>query len=121
MAMHPPFGDLLKRYRQAAGSTQEELASRASLSPKTITALERGVNRAPRKETLASLASALQLTPPERAVLEAAARARDSSAPVQLMNPYIVGSPIKGSAMFFGRDYASTRGGPILTLAEQDY
>lgn len=45
----PPanFGDALRDYRRAAGLTQEELAARARLSAKAISALERGVNGAP--------------------------------------------------------------------------
>jgi transcriptional regulator with XRE-family HTH domain len=46
------FGELLKRYRAATGMTQEELAERASVSARAISALERGVNRAPRRDTL---------------------------------------------------------------------
>lgn len=67
------FGALLRRYRRAAGLTQEELAERARLSRGAIDTLERGARRAPRKETLALLAEALALTASERAVLEAAA------------------------------------------------
>ena len=36
------FGDLLRRYRTAAGLTQEELAERAGLSTRGISDLERG-------------------------------------------------------------------------------
>jgi transcriptional regulator with XRE-family HTH domain len=36
------FGDLLRRYRLAAGLTQEELAEQAHLSPRAISDLERG-------------------------------------------------------------------------------
>src|SRR5215472_2783325 len=68
------FGTLLRRYRQAAGLTQEELAERARLSRDAIEALERGTRRTPRKATLALLAEALALTAPERALLEAAVR-----------------------------------------------
>jgi transcriptional regulator with XRE-family HTH domain len=120
MAMDPLFGDLLKRYRRSAGLTQEELADRAGLSPKAITALERGVSRAPRKETLELLATALQLGTPERTLLEAAARARDSLTPVHAdaaglavptdarralpqTNPFTYGNAISEPARFFGR------------------
>jgi transcriptional regulator with XRE-family HTH domain/tetratricopeptide (TPR) repeat protein len=68
------FGTLLRRYRQAAGLTQEELAERAGLSRDAIETLERGIRRTPRKATLALLAEALALTAPERALLEAAVR-----------------------------------------------
>ena len=36
------FGDELRRLRTAAGLTREQLAERAGLSPKAISALERG-------------------------------------------------------------------------------
>ncbi len=41
------FGALLKRYRQAAGLTQEELAERAGLSRRGIADLERGERQTP--------------------------------------------------------------------------
>jgi WD40 repeat protein/transcriptional regulator with XRE-family HTH domain len=74
----PTFGALLRRYRRAAGLTQEELAERALLSPFTISALERGSTQSPRKDTLALLADALRLDPEERTALETAARGGDS-------------------------------------------
>jgi branched-chain amino acid transport system substrate-binding protein len=69
-----PFAILLRRHRQARGLTQEELAERAHLSPRAIGALEQGTRQAPRRETLDLLAEALDLTEPERAAFEAAAR-----------------------------------------------
>ena len=45
---HPfTFGQLLKRYRTAAGLTQEALAERAGLSARGISDMERGLRRAP--------------------------------------------------------------------------
>ncbi len=75
------FGALLRRYRLAAGLSQEELAERAHLSREAIGTLERGNRRAPRKETIDLLAEALSLTEPERAVFEAAARQHKLLAP----------------------------------------
>ncbi|MGA7094290.1 MAG: helix-turn-helix transcriptional regulator, partial [Candidatus Cybelea sp.] len=49
------FGTLLRRYRIAAGLSQEELAERARLSFHGISALERGYRRTPQRETLALL------------------------------------------------------------------
>ncbi len=76
MSSLPPatFASLLRRYRQAAGLTQEELAERARLSVQAIGALERGDRRTPRKETIDLLAEALSLTESEHAAFEAAAR-----------------------------------------------
>src|SRR5207249_2106302 len=68
------FGDLLRRYRLAAGLTQEELAERARLSPRAISDLERGLRTRPWRDTVQFLADALQLGAPERATFEAAAR-----------------------------------------------
>ena len=75
-AVPPAFGDLLKRYRAAAGLTQEELAERARLSVRAIADLERGARRTPRKDTVHLLAAALSLSPDARALFEAAARPR---------------------------------------------
>ena len=72
----PSFGALLKRHRRAVGLTQEELAERAGISVDTISALERGVNVSPRKDTIDLLADALALTPDQRAQLHTAARGR---------------------------------------------
>ncbi|MGE5334654.1 MAG: AAA family ATPase, partial [Nitrososphaerota archaeon] len=68
------FGSTLRDLRRAAGLTQEELAARARLSTKAISTLERGVNRAPRKDTLLLLMKALRLSARDRAALESAAR-----------------------------------------------
>ncbi|WIG61135.1 MAG: oligopeptide ABC transporter, periplasmic oligopeptide-binding protein OppA [Ktedonobacterales bacterium] len=68
------FADLLRRYRTAAGLTQEELAEEAGLSVDAISTLERGVRRAPRKDTVALLADALDLGPDDRAAFALAAR-----------------------------------------------
>jgi transcriptional regulator with XRE-family HTH domain len=74
------FGDLLRRYRLAAGLTQEELAAQAGLSVRGLSDLERGARRAPRRETIQLLAEALQLSAAERTRLEAAARQRGTPA-----------------------------------------
>ena len=68
------FGTLLRRYREAAGMTQEALAERAGLSVRGISDLERGVRQSPRRETVDLLTGALALPPHKRALLEAAAR-----------------------------------------------
>jgi transcriptional regulator with XRE-family HTH domain len=46
------FGDLLRRHRQDAGLTQEELAARTGLSVRGLSDLERGVRTIPRRDTL---------------------------------------------------------------------
>src|SRR3954454_10020536 len=69
------FGPLLRRYRLAAGLTQEQLAERAGLSAHGISNLERGVRRLPFRHTVRQLADALQLSDPDRAEFEEAGRA----------------------------------------------
>jgi transcriptional regulator with XRE-family HTH domain len=56
--------------------TQEELAEAASLSPRSVSDLERGINRTARKDTAVLLAGALGLTEPVVALFVAAARGR---------------------------------------------
>jgi predicted ATPase/DNA-binding CsgD family transcriptional regulator/transcriptional regulator with XRE-family HTH domain len=75
------FGELLRRYRTAAGLTQEELAERAGLSIRGISDLERGARGLPRKDTLQLLLSALDLSPADHAALVAAARRSAASSP----------------------------------------
>ncbi|MGB6713676.1 MAG: helix-turn-helix domain-containing protein [Candidatus Cybelea sp.] len=67
------FGGLLRRYRLAAGLSQETLAERARLSPYGISALERGYRLNPQRETLELLSGALALNAEERRAFEAAA------------------------------------------------
>ncbi len=68
------FGTLLRRYRVAAGLTQEELAERATISRRNLGDLERGVGHSPRKDTIALLAEALALTAQQREPFAEAAR-----------------------------------------------
>src|SRR5712691_12958955 len=68
------FGALLKRYRLAAGLSQEARAARASLSARTISDLERGIHGTPRTDTLELLTGALALSVPQRTLLLASAR-----------------------------------------------
>lgn len=70
------FADMLKRYRTSTGLTQEALAAAARLSVRCISDLERGIKRAPRKDTVRLLAQALHLEDAERASFEAGARSR---------------------------------------------
>ncbi|HEY7022849.1 MAG TPA: helix-turn-helix domain-containing protein, partial [Ktedonobacterales bacterium] len=65
----PVFGELLRQHRLAAGLTQEELAERARISVRAISDLERGVRRAPHKDTLRLLAEALNLSEDDCALL----------------------------------------------------
>ncbi len=66
-----PFGTRLRRARETAELTQEELAERAGLTPNAVGALERGEHRHPYSATVRALASALALNDDERAALAA--------------------------------------------------
>ena len=69
------FGAQLKALREAAGFTQEELATIAGLSVHAVSALERGERRRPHVETVRSLSAALDLSGATRDGLVASARA----------------------------------------------
>ena len=73
------FGARLKAFREAAGFTQEELATIAGLSVHAVSALERGERRRPHVETVRALSAALDLSGATRDALLGSARA---SAPV---------------------------------------
>ena len=79
-AQPPPFSDLLRGLRETAGLTQEELAERAGLTGKGISALERGDRRYPYPATVRAIADALELEAAERAALIAAIPSRSSLA-----------------------------------------
>ncbi len=76
------FAGLLRRLRGEARLTQEELAEAAGLSPRSVSDLERGVNRTAHKDTALLLAAALGLPDPVRAVFVLAARGRAAAAEV---------------------------------------
>jgi tetratricopeptide (TPR) repeat protein/transcriptional regulator with XRE-family HTH domain len=80
------FGSLLRSLRAAAGLTQEELADAARVSYRSISDLERGVSRLPRRDTGRLLADALGLSRDDRARFDAAARGR----------PYVPGNVPSG-------------------------
>jgi non-specific serine/threonine protein kinase len=65
------LGALVREQRRALGLTQEELAERAGVSPRSISELERGGQHVPRRDTLSLLAGALQLTGAARDEFEA--------------------------------------------------
>ena len=60
------FGGLLRRLRNDAGLTQEELAAAAQVSQRAVSDLERGINHTARKDTALLLAEALNLAEPVR-------------------------------------------------------
>jgi transcriptional regulator with XRE-family HTH domain len=74
------FAGLLRLLRAEARLTQEELAEAAQLSPRSVSDLERGVNRTARRDTAVLLADALSLAGSVRELFVAAARGRASAA-----------------------------------------
>src|SRR5215212_9081921 len=87
LARERSFGAQLKRLREAAGFTQEELASRAGLSSDAVSALERGRRKHPYPHTVRALADALNLSEGEHDVLINAAPKRAGMAFTQPDEP----------------------------------
>ena len=73
---------MLRQLRAEAGLTQEQLAEAAGLSPRSISDLERGINRTARKDTAILLSGALGLAGPASALFVAAALGRVPAAEV---------------------------------------
>jgi transcriptional regulator with XRE-family HTH domain len=116
------FAGLLRQLRAEAKLTQEELAQAASLSPRSVSGLERGITRTTHKDTAVLLAGALGLTGPAGELFVAAARGRaaaiDVLAAVGAAGPQlgpVAGSPYRGlsvfqeqdAGLFFGREAAT--------------
>ena len=95
------FGAQLKALRQAAGYTQEELATIAGLSVHGVSALERGGRRRPHVETVRALSSALDLTGAAREALLRSARPPADHAAVDELSGYPPPLPL---TTLLGRD-----------------
>src|SRR5215475_12915293 len=117
------FAGLLRQLRTGAKLTQEELAA-AGVSPRSVSNLERGINRTAHKHTAALLAGALGLTGPAGELFVAAARGHVPPAQVlaaaESAGPQpgpVTRSPYRGlavfeeqdAAFFFGREAATTQ------------
>src|SRR5215469_9538062 len=85
------FAGLLRQLRAEARVTQEELAEAAGVSPRSVSDLERGVNRTARKDTARLLADALGLAEPVHALFVAAARG--NAAPSDVLAARREGAP----------------------------
>ena len=84
------FGEQLRRHREVAGYSQEELAERAGLTANAISALERGERKRPYPHTLRRLADALRLSEDERSELAASvSRTRGGDVPGPLPEPVV--------------------------------
>jgi tetratricopeptide (TPR) repeat protein/transcriptional regulator with XRE-family HTH domain len=103
------FGVLLRRYRQAAGLTQEELADLAGLTARTISNMEARRTGRPYRRTVELLADALALSPEDRTDLISAARGAPP-APAARQAPQTRQAPARPAqlppdlAEFTGRD-----------------
>ena len=95
------FGAQLKALREAAGFTQEELATIAGLSVHAVSALERGERRRPHVETVRALSAALDLTGAARDALLKSARAAAPTAAVDQLRD--VSLPL-ALTVFLGRE-----------------
>lgn len=92
------FGERLRRLRESAGLTQEQLAERAGLTAKAVSLLERGQRTRPYPHTVTSLADALGVDADERAALLGSARGGARSA-----SPAAAAWPVPPTALV-GRD-----------------
>ena len=95
------FGAQLKALREAAGFTQEELATIAGLSVHAVSALERGQRRRPHVDTVRALSAALDLTGDGREALVGSSRA---SPPKAAAGPTRDVSLPQALTAFLGRD-----------------
>ena len=98
---HLAFSDLLRKYRNAAGLTQGDLAERSGLSVDTISLLERGEHRRPHRYTMQSLADALALSQSDRIRFEKSARGPAVRTTAQVVQPADLPSQLTS---FIGRE-----------------
>jgi len=102
------LASLLRQLRIDSGLTQEELASAAGLSTRSISDLERGVTLSARKETARLLADALGLPDDVRATFDAVARGRAVSGTATALSARIGGAA--SATRTLPRDIASFTG-----------
>jgi predicted ATPase/transcriptional regulator with XRE-family HTH domain len=115
-----PFGERLRRLREAAGLTQEELAAKAGLTAKAVSALERGERRRPYPHTVRSLADALGLPEEERLDLLASVQRRGAPDPAPVPEPKlpVPTTPLVGRGPELAEigDFLDDPGARLLTL-----
>ncbi len=95
------FGAQLKALREAAGFTQEELATIAGLSVHAVSALERGERRRPHVETMRALSAALDLTGATRDAFFGSARSPAQATAVDELTSVSLPVPL---TVLLGRD-----------------
>jgi transcriptional regulator with XRE-family HTH domain len=108
----PPvtFAGLLRKLRTDAGLTQEELATAARLSPRSVSDLERGINLTARKDTARLLADALNLSGTIREEFEAVARGRTPASDYLLGSAAGAGGGVAAATRTLPRDILSFTG-----------
>ncbi len=104
------FAGLLRQLRAEAKLTQEELAEAARLSPRSVSDLERGINRTAHKDTAVLLAGALGLAGPAGELFVAAARGKAPAAGVLAARSGVVAGPFAAATRGLPRDIASFTG-----------
>ncbi|HVB44422.1 MAG TPA: AAA family ATPase [Streptosporangiaceae bacterium] len=81
------FGDLLRRYRMAAGLSREQLAELSTVSARAMADLETGKTKKPHSTTVSLLADALHLTGAAREGFKEAAREAAAAAAGEWASP----------------------------------
>src|SRR5689334_9171506 len=121
------FAGVLRQLRAGATLTQDELAAAAGVSPRSVSNLERGINRTAHKDTAVLLAGALGLTGPTEELFVAAARGHVPAAQVlaaaEGAGPRpetVTGSPYRGLAVFEEQDAGWFFGREAATIAVLD-
>jgi transcriptional regulator with XRE-family HTH domain len=104
------FAELLKRLRTDAGLTQEGLAERASVSPRSISDLERGINKTARQDTTRLLADALNLSGTARAGFETVARGNRDAEPEMLAQRRVRSRSVAATTPVLPHDISSFTG-----------
>jgi predicted ATPase/DNA-binding CsgD family transcriptional regulator/transcriptional regulator with XRE-family HTH domain len=116
------FAGLLRQLRAGAQLTQQELAKAAGVSPRSVSDLERGINRTARHDTAVRLAGALGLAEPVRSLFVAAAGGRIQAAQVlAARRRQAPGEPLASAGGMHGFVPALTsfvgRAGPVSEVA----
>ena len=101
------FASLLRQLRAEARLTQEELAWKSGLSPRSISDLERGISRTARPSTANLLADALALDGPVRAAFVAVARGRVPVSDVMAARDHTPGDAPAAPILWYAGDYES--------------
>ena len=104
------FGGLLRRLRDDAGLTQDELAGAAGVSQRAVSDLERGINRTARKDTAVLLAGALGLGGRAGELFVAAARGRAPAGEVLAAAARQAGAGAAAASRTLPRDIGSFTG-----------